>query len=110
MILNKNRSQMNMKPIVVVFIAVVLIAVSVATAQDTSSSVDPPTILSDTHGYDFSRYMGELIKRVRYNWYSVIPEVARRGEKAAGSLLFSQSSRMERFRICVWLQVLTSTH
>src|SRR5215470_12198342 len=81
MILNKNRSQMNMKPIVV-FITVVLIAVSAATAQDTSSSVDPPTILSDTHGYDFSRYMGELIKRVRYNWYSVIPEVARRGEKA----------------------------
>ena len=103
MILNKNRSQMNMKPIVV-FIAVVLIAVSVATAQDTISSVDPPTILSDTHGYDLSRYMGELIKRVRINWNSVIPELARRGEKGGRVVIIFtivQDGKVQDLRLVV---------
>jgi len=66
---------MNIKP--VVLIAVVLIAVSAATAQDTSASTDT-AVLSDTHGYDISRYMEELTNRVRYNWYSIMPDVARR--------------------------------
>jgi TonB family protein len=79
---------MNIKPVVVP-IAVVLMAVSAATAQDTSYSIEQPTILSDSLGYDFARYIGPLMNRVRYNWYMMIPEVARRGEKGKVLVIFT---------------------
>jgi len=78
---------MKIKPIVL--IVVVFIAVSAATAQDTSYSIEPPTILSNSLGYDFARYIGPLMNRVRYNWYMMIPEVARRGEKGKVSVIFT---------------------
>ena len=43
-------------------------------------STDEPTILSDTRGYDFGPYMNQVINRVRINWYSLIPEMARLGQ------------------------------
>src|SRR5262245_29170464 len=91
---------MNIKP-VVVLMAVVSIAGSAATAQDTSSSMDAPVILSDTHGYDFSRYMGELTKRVRYNWYAIMPEVARQGEKGRVVVTFTivQDGKIQDLRL-----------
>jgi len=79
---------MNIKP-VVVLIAVVVIAVSPAIAQDASYSIDIPTILSDTLGYDFARYIGPLMNRVRYHWYMMIPEEARRGEKGKVVVIFT---------------------
>ena len=78
---------MKIKP--VVLIVVVFIAVSAATAQDTSYSIEPPTILSNSLGYDFARYIGPLMNRVRYNWYMMIPEVARRGEKGRVVVIFT---------------------
>jgi hypothetical protein len=64
---------MNIKPIVVL-IVIVFVALSTATAQDKSFSIEPPTLLSDTHGYDFGRYIGALMNRVRNNWYMMIPD------------------------------------
>lgn len=34
-------------------------------------------ILSNTMGVDFSAYLAEVLKRVRLNWYGVIPDAAR---------------------------------
>ena len=79
---------MNIKP-VVVLIVIIFIAAMAATAQDTSSSLDAPMVLSDTQGYDFSSYMRELTNRVRYNWYALIPGVAVRGEKGRVIVVFT---------------------
>ena len=79
---------MNIRP-TLVLIVIVFVAVSAATAQDKSFSVEPPTLLSDSLGYDFARYIGALMNRVRYNWYMMIPEVARRGEKGKVSVIFT---------------------
>jgi TonB family protein len=75
--------------LVLVFIVVVFFASFTAIAQDTSSSLDAPTVLSDTQGYDFSSYMRELTNRVRYNWYALIPDVAVRGEKGKVVVIFT---------------------
>ena len=72
-----------------VLIVIVFVAVSAATAQDTSFSIEPPTILSDTLGYDFVRYIGAMMNRLRYNWYMMIPEMARRGEKGRVIVIFT---------------------
>src|SRR5262249_33877052 len=52
-------------------------------------SIEPPTILSDTLGYDFVRYIGLLMNRLRYNWYSLIPEAAHRGAKGKVIVIFT---------------------
>lgn len=36
-----------------------------------------PTILSDTRGVDFTPYLIRLLRKVRSNWYAVIPDSAR---------------------------------
>ena len=79
---------MNIKP-VVVLIVIVFVAVATATAQDKSFSIEPLTLLSDSLGYDFARYIGALMNRVRYNWYMMIPEEARRGEKGKVFVIFT---------------------
>jgi TonB family protein len=71
----------------VAFILALAMSASSAPVQD--SSIDVPTILSDTQGYDFARYMTALITRVRYNWYSIMPEVARKGEKGRAVVVFT---------------------
>ena len=46
-----------------------------------SFSMDAPTILSDTRGVDFGPYLARFLFAVRRNWYMVIPEVARLGQR-----------------------------
>lgn len=48
-----------------------------------------PTILSDTRGVDFGPYLIRLLREVRRNWYAVIPESARWGEKGRVVIIFT---------------------
>jgi TonB family protein len=56
---------------------------------DPNFSTEEPTILSDTKGYDFGPYMNQVVNRVRYNWYSLIPEIARLGRKGRVVIIFT---------------------
>jgi len=47
-----------------------------------------PIILSDTRGVNFGPYLARVVYIVRRNWYSVIPESARLGEKGRVALVF----------------------
>jgi TonB family protein len=53
-----------------------------------SFSTSGPIILSDTRGVNFGPYLARVIYIVRRNWYSVIPESARLGEKGRVALVF----------------------
>jgi TonB family protein len=55
---------------------------------DPNFSTEEPTILSDTKGYDFGPYMNAVVNRVRINWYSLIPEIARLGKKGRVVIIF----------------------
>jgi TonB family protein len=57
--------------------------------DDPNFSTDEPQILSDTKGYDFGPYMNQVVNRVRYNWYSLIPEIARLGRKGRVVITFT---------------------
>jgi TonB family protein len=57
--------------------------------EDPNFSTEEPTILSDTRGYDFGPYMNQVVNRVRYNWYSLIPEIARLGKKGRVVVIFT---------------------
>jgi TonB family protein len=56
--------------------------------EEPNFSTEEPTILSDTKGYDFGPYMNQVVNRVRYNWYSLIPESARLGKKGRVVITF----------------------
>jgi len=56
---------------------------------DPNFSTEEPTILSDTKGYDFGPYMNQVVNRVRYNWYSLIPEIARLGKRGKVVIIFT---------------------
>jgi TonB family protein len=63
-----------------VALATVLFVVSLKVhAQDSSTGL--PTILSDPYGYDFAPYLNGMMMRIRTNWYALMPEIARNGEK-----------------------------
>lgn len=47
-----------------------------------------PVILSDTRGFNFGPYLARVVYVVRRNWYAVIPESARLGEKGRVALVF----------------------
>ncbi|MGH9344159.1 MAG: TonB family protein [Terriglobia bacterium] len=51
-------------------------------------STSGPIILSDTRGVDFGPYLAQILMIVRENWYAVIPEAARLGERGRTSLVF----------------------
>ncbi len=51
-------------------------------------STEAPVILSDTRGVDFGPYLARIVYIVRRNWYSVIPESARLGEKGRVAVVF----------------------
>lgn len=51
-------------------------------------SMEGPQILSDTKGVDFGPYLARVVYSVRQNWYSVIPESARLGEKGRVAVVF----------------------
>jgi TonB family protein len=67
-------------------VALLLLSLQVH-AQD--ASTDEPLILSDTLGYDFGPYMRGVVNRVRQNWFVLIPEIARRGEKGRVVVIFT---------------------
>jgi TonB family protein len=47
-----------------------------------------PIILSDTLGVDFGPYLARVVFNVKRNWYSMIPESARLGEKGRVAIVF----------------------
>jgi len=51
-------------------------------------STEGPIILSDTRGVDFGPYLSRIVYIVRQNWYAVIPESARLGEKGRVAIVF----------------------
>lgn len=51
-------------------------------------STSGPIILSDTRGVDFGPYLAQILMIVRQNWYAVIPESARLGERGRVALVF----------------------
>jgi TonB family protein len=51
-------------------------------------STSGPIILSDTRGVNFGPYLARVVYIVRRNWYAVIPESARLGEKGRVALVF----------------------
>jgi len=51
-------------------------------------SIPGAQILSDTQGVDFGPYLARIIYMVRQNWYAVIPESARLGQKGRVMLDF----------------------
>ncbi len=51
-------------------------------------STSGPIILSNTRGVNFGPYLARLLYVVRQNWYAIIPESARLGEKGRVALLF----------------------
>jgi len=51
-------------------------------------STEAPIILSDTRGVDFGPYLARVVFAVRRNWYSVIPESARLGERGRVGVVF----------------------
>jgi TonB family protein len=64
-------------------------------------ATETPAILSDTRGYDFGPYMNQVINRVRTNWYSLIPEVARIGGESGRVVIvftITRSGRIEGLR------------
>lgn len=52
---------------------------------DQTTSVE---ILTPTEGVDFKYYITRLAKSVRHNWYAIMPEAARNGEKGRVSVRF----------------------
>jgi len=55
---------------------------------NSSFSIPGAQILSDTQGVDFGPYLARIIYMVRQNWYAVIPESARLGQKGRVMLDF----------------------
>jgi len=51
-------------------------------------STEAPIILSDTRGVDFGPYLARIVLIVKRNWYSMIPESARLGEKGRVAVVF----------------------
>lgn len=76
---------MKPKPVALV-IAFVFFSLQV---QAQNSSTDEPVILSDTLGYDFGPYIVRVTNQVRANWFALIPEIARKGEKGRVVLTFT---------------------
>jgi TonB family protein len=70
-------------------VALILVTSLLTFAQATEASIDQATIYSDTAGYNFSQYLNALVVRVRKNWYSVMPEAARKGEKGKVVVAFT---------------------
>jgi TonB family protein len=69
--------------------ALILLTPLLTFAQTPEGSLDAPTVFSDTAGYNFSKYLSALVQRVRTNWYSVMPEAARKGEKGRVVVTFT---------------------
>jgi len=51
-------------------------------------SMEGPVILSDTQGVDFGPYLARIVYITKRNWYAVMPEAARLGQKGRVSIVF----------------------
>ena len=75
--------------VIVVSFAVVCGVVTARAAQSPQLSVNDPIILSDTHGYNFQKYLDQLTNQVRAKWYSGMPDSARQGQRGRVVLIFT---------------------
>jgi TonB family protein len=55
-----------------------------APAKEKAGTAGNLEVLSDTKGVDFGPYLNEMLKKVRVNWYNLIPEEARPPQLASG--------------------------
>ena len=64
-------------------------------------SVEEPTILSDTLGVDFGSWLRLVYYRVRDNWYAVIPELIRSGNKGKVVIIFDihRNGRIDNLQV-----------
>ena len=74
-----------------------LLAIGQSRAQQTDTSSNAPgghpartagnvEVLSDTKGVDFGPYLSKVLAAIRKNWYSLIPEEARRPQLKSGKI------------------------
>jgi TonB family protein len=76
-------------PTFVIALIIATLLATTARAQTPQLSVNDPIILSDTHGYDFTNYLDQLVNKVRTKWYSAMPDSARQGQKGRAVLIFT---------------------
>ncbi|MFN8008622.1 MAG: energy transducer TonB [Terriglobia bacterium] len=69
--------------------------------RNSDFSIDQPTIVSDTQGVDFSPWLHLIYYRVRDNWFSVIPELIRTGNKGKVVVMFDirDNGRIENLQV-----------
>jgi TonB family protein len=53
------------------------------------ATVDPQILSPNPKGIDFGPYLNKLLDRLRGNWYSVMPEIARLGQRGRVDIVFS---------------------
>jgi TonB family protein len=53
------------------------------------STTDPQILSPNPKGIDFGPYLNQLLNRLRSNWYSVMPEIARLGQQGRVDIIFS---------------------
>ena len=52
-------------------------------------STEPQILSPNPKGIDFGPYLNQLLDRLRRNWYSVMPEIARLGQRGRVDIVFS---------------------
>jgi TonB family protein len=52
-------------------------------------SAEPQILSPNPKGIDFGPYLNQLLTRLRTNWFSVMPEVARLGQKGRVDIIFT---------------------
>jgi TonB family protein len=52
-------------------------------------STDPQILSPNPKGIDFGPYLNQLLTRLRLNWYSVMPEMARLGQQGRVDIVFT---------------------
>jgi TonB family protein len=52
-------------------------------------STDPQILSDNPKGIDFGPYLNQLLTKLRANWYSVMPEIARLGQKGRVDIVFT---------------------
>jgi TonB family protein len=57
--------------------------------NDGTFSTEPQILSPNPKGIDFGPYMNQLLNRLRSNWYSVMPEVARLGQRGRVDIVFT---------------------
>jgi len=53
------------------------------------SNVEPQILSPNPKGIDFGPYLNQLLDRLRRNWYSVMPEIARLGQRGRVDIVFT---------------------